>query len=56
VQISDVHLRYEDDFSCPLRPFAFGFFIESLSAQVKNKCFKKCEKYVLSTIIQNLTN
>ena len=34
VHISDVHIRYEDDFSCPARPFAFGFSMESLTAQV----------------------
>jgi len=33
VQIRDVHIRYEDDFSIPSQPFAMGFFVRSLSAQ-----------------------
>jgi hypothetical protein len=40
VHISDVHIRYEDELSCPARPFAFGFSIESLSAQV-GKIFQR---------------
>lgn len=33
IQIRDVHIRYEDDISCPERPFACGFNLTSLSAQ-----------------------
>ncbi|TRY62990.1 hypothetical protein TCAL_03981 [Tigriopus californicus] len=33
IQIRDVHIRYEDDISCPERPFACGFHLGSLSAQ-----------------------
>ncbi|CAH0555796.1 unnamed protein product [Brassicogethes aeneus] len=33
LQIKDVHIRYEDSCSIPGKSFAFGFTIESLSAQ-----------------------
>ncbi|XP_067382192.1 intermembrane lipid transfer protein VPS13D isoform X3 [Channa argus] len=33
LKIQDVHLRFEDDFSNPEKPFAFGVCINSVSAQ-----------------------
>ncbi|KAI4823653.1 hypothetical protein KUCAC02_012231, partial [Chaenocephalus aceratus] len=33
LNIQDVHLRFEDDFSNPEKPFAFGVCIHNLSAQ-----------------------
>jgi hypothetical protein len=32
IQINNVHIRYEDDISYPGRPFAAGFYLESLAA------------------------
>ena len=33
IEINSVHIRYEDDISVPGRPFACGFYLESLAAQ-----------------------
>ena len=33
IEINSVHIRYEDDTSVPGRPFACGFYLESLAAQ-----------------------
>ena len=33
IEINSVHIRYEDDISIPGRPFACGFYLESLAAQ-----------------------
>ena len=33
IEINSVHIRYEDDLSIPGRPFACGFYLESLAAQ-----------------------
>ena len=33
IEINSVHIRYEDDTSVPGRPFAAGFYLESLAAQ-----------------------
>nr|XP_033942121.1 vacuolar protein sorting-associated protein 13D [Pseudochaenichthys georgianus] len=37
LNIQDVHLRFEDDFSNPEKPFAFGVCIHNLSAQNPSK-------------------
>ncbi|XP_060794237.1 intermembrane lipid transfer protein VPS13D isoform X2 [Neoarius graeffei] len=37
LKIQGVHLRFEDDFSNPEKPFAFGFCIKNVSAQNSSK-------------------
>jgi len=37
LKIQDVHLRFEDDFSNPEKPFSFGVCINNVSAQNPSK-------------------
>ena len=49
IEISDIHIRYEDHFTNPNQPFAAGVTLKNLSFQVSNSIFV----YILFIQVRN---